>query len=92
MVNGPSTAVIFGTYALEPGPADKVIYRLDLPRSTTNPPEPWIGHPAVGIISNDGSKVFFSFPLHLMNTVDSTDNKPRLVKLFERIFRGDFGD
>lgn len=82
---------IFGTYALEPGPTDSVIYRLDLPKAT-NSEEKWIGNPVVGIISNNRRLVFFSAPLHFMNTIGPTDSKPRLVKLFERIFRGDFGD
>lgn len=82
---------IFGSYAFEPGPTDSALYRLDLPKSS-NTQELWVGNPAVGVISNDRSLVFFSMPIHLMNSIDPLDGKPRLVKLFERIFRGDFGE
>lgn len=92
LVNGPSSVLIFGTFALEPGSLDSVVYRLDNPRTTTNPPEPWVGTPAIGVMSQSKNLIFFSWPLHLMNTVDSSDNRPRLEKLFERIFKGDFGD
>ena len=82
---------IFGTYAFEPGPTDSVLYKLDLP-NPSNSQELWVGHPSVGVISNNRSLVFFSMPLHLMNTVDSKDGRSRLTKLFERIFRGEFGE
>jgi len=83
---------IFGSYAAREGPTDKVLYRLDLPKPQ-NFQEQWVGNPAVGIQSNNGRLIFFTVPLHLMRTYDAADNnRSRLVKLFERIFRGDFGD
>ncbi len=83
---------IFGTYAAQEGSLDKVLYRLDLPKPA-NSQELWVGNPAVGIQSNNGRLIFFTVPLHLMRTYDPLDNnKSRLIKLFERIFKGDFGE
>ncbi len=82
---------IFGSYAVEPGPTDTVIYRLNVPVAS-NSEEKWKGNPAVGVLSNNRRLFFFSMPLHLMNTTDPNDGKLRLSKFFERIFRGDFGD
>lgn len=83
---------IFGTYAAQEGSLDKVLYRLDLP-NPANSQELWVGNPAVGIKSNNGRLIFFTVPLHLMRTYDPADGyKSRLIKLFDRIFKGDFGE
>ncbi len=82
---------IFGSYAVEPGPTDSVVYRLDLP-NPANSQELWKGNPPVGVLSNNRRVFFVSMPLHLMNTTDISDGRLRLSKFFERIFKGDFGD
>ncbi len=85
-----SQTAIFGFYAVVPTLGDSVIYRLDLPKNPPNTQELWIGTPAVGVRSQKGDIIFLTFPLHLMDTVHPQGFN-RLVRLFERVLRDDFG-
>lgn len=85
-----SNTAIFGTYAIMPGAIDSVIYKLDFPKQS-NSEEKWFGQPAVGIKSNNGKIIFFTIPLHLLQSVDQSSGKTQIVLLIEKIFREEFG-
>jgi hypothetical protein len=76
---------LFGTYAVTPALGQSVIYTLDYPKNPPNTQELWVGKPPVGIRSDDGSIIFMTVPMHLMDTPGS------LVKFFTAILRDDFG-
>ena len=85
-----SSATLFGYYAITPALGDSAIYRLDLPRQDLPSPEPWLGTPPVGIRSNNGRMIFFSFPLYLLGSTDE-EGRNRLIRFFESVLRDDFG-
>ncbi|MDA0987070.1 MAG: hypothetical protein O3A55_05665 [Bacteroidetes bacterium] len=83
---------LFGTYALQNGFNENVLYRFDSAKATNpnNSEEKWIGKPAVITQSQNKKIIFSSIPLHLCNSLDSQNN-PRLKLFFERIFKDEFG-
>lgn len=85
---------LFGTYAIQQGLSNKVLYRLDSAKATnpSNTEEKWIGRPAVIVQSQNKKIVFATIPLHLCNSNEVGTNIPQLKLFFEKIFSGEFGE
>ena len=85
---------LFGTYAIQQGLSDKVLYRLDSAKATNpnNTEEKWIGRPAMIVQSQNKKIVFATIPLHLCNSNEVGTNIPQLKLFFEKIFSGEFGE